>query len=250
MNPTVPGLPPGLRNVGPMGASAYANQPAQPLQQGAGGSVTGNGGFGSGGSIAGNGGFGDPTKSVANSQNGGTTQYATAPGSNQNVNTGFGQPGQTTGAGGPAQMINNLLTQPRPGGMPQGVGGGAMVMGGLAGVASTYKGHAIRRYNEQDEYQKWEFFYDTTSDYGSKTPNMVNTLNPNQQQTPGVNNTNVNTNSSFGGGFGGSNSGFGGSNSGFGGNSGNLGNNNSGFGNTNGGFGGTNRPNTPVSPTR
>lgn len=242
MNPTVPGLPPGMRNVGPMGASAYANQPAQPLQ-GAGGSVSGNGGFGSSGSISGNGGFGDPTRSVANSQSG-TTQYATAPGSNQSANTGFGQPGQSTGGAGPAQMINNLLTQPRPGGMPQGVGGGAMVMGGLAGVASTYKGHAIRRYNEQDEYQKWEFFYDTTQDYGSRTPNMVNTLNPNQQQTPGMNNTNVNTGSSFG-------SGFGGNSNSFGGNSGNFGNS-TGFGNNNsGGFGGTTQvPNTPVSPTR
>ncbi len=59
-------------------------------------------------------------------------------------------------------MINSLLTSPRPGGAPGTAlpGMGGSVVGGLAGVASTHKGHGIRRYADQDEYQKWEFYYD------------------------------------------------------------------------------------------
>lgn len=55
-------------------------------------------------------------------------------------------------------LINNLLTTPRQ--APTGVGqqpttGG----GGLAGVASTHKGAAIKSYGDRTKYQEWEFIF-------------------------------------------------------------------------------------------
>jgi hypothetical protein len=231
LNRAVPGLPPGLKNVGTTGsASSFSTNQNNPGSSAPGGSVSGNGGYGSG-SISGNGGFPDPTRAgnQTNSQTQGqaTTPYPTAPGSNMNINTGFGNPGQTTGGASPAQMINNLLTSPRPGGAPQGVGGAVgMVVGGLAGVASTYKGHGIRHYNDQEEYQKWEFFYDAGKEYGNQ--NVPNLNQQQQQQTGGMNNSNLGQGSGFGqnstgtGTFGGSGTGtFGGSGTGtFGGSTG------------------------------
>jgi hypothetical protein len=102
------------------------------------------------------------------------------------VPTGFGNPGQQTG---PAQMINNLLTQPRPGGAPGGVntpGMGGSIVGGLAGVASNFKGRGIKRVNEQEEYQKWEFYYDFGQEMrGANTGIGANAIQlQNQGQTP------------------------------------------------------------------
>jgi len=59
-----------------------------------------------------------------NSRTGGVSPYPVAPGSN-GMPPGYGQPGMTPGQPGqPNQaigMINNILTTPRPGGMPTGV---------------------------------------------------------------------------------------------------------------------------------
>jgi hypothetical protein len=207
------------------------------------GSISGNGGYGNV-STTPNGGYPNPTLAgnQVNSQTQGqaSTPYPTAPGSNSNYNTGFGNPGNQTS---PTQMINNLLTSPRPGGMPAGAGApgmGGMVIGGVAGVASTRKGHGVKRYNEQDEYQKWEFYYDATSDMrGVNTlPNNGQPVNNNGNQPT----TGATPNGPFGGPpgggtFGGSPPGgstggaFGGStNSGFG--SGNIGSGNLGSGST------------------
>ena len=215
----LPGMPSGQRGVtAPGGIRPVANSSPS-------GSVSGNGGFGS--SIAGNGGFGNqaaptlppqgttPTGSAGgfggppvnsgggfgapvNSQfpgaNGaGTSPYSTAPGSNLNPNSGFGNPAANTNGfsgpqqGSPAAMINNLLTSPRPGGAPPAVGGmGGTTVGGLAGVASTYRGHGIKRYGDQDEYQKWEFYYDFGQEMSggvqgqNGAANSANPQNPNQ----------------------------------------------------------------------
>ena len=177
------------------------------------GSISGNGGYGS---ISGNGGYGttntttpapnqprqpslpgqpgQPMQAGVNGMMGqsnvpgamGTgfqSPYPTNPGSNQ-ANTGnFGQPGNSAAA---ANMINGLLTSPRPGGPPPGVMGGPVgnIGGGLAGVASTYKGKGVKRYNDQEDYDKWEFYYDLSKELAAATTGAANAAQQ-QQQPPG-----------------------------------------------------------------
>jgi hypothetical protein len=90
-----------------------------------------------------------------------------------------------------AAMIRDLLTRPRPGGMPGGAPSGmmGMNMNGVAGVASTFEGPAIKLYNERDKYNEWEFLYDLSQDRkraGGMTPGMSggvgNTAGGNTQQ--------------------------------------------------------------------
>ena len=89
-----------------------------------------------------------------------------------------------------AGLIQNLLTQPRPGGAPgTPVAGNQQqtIGGGIAGVATTYKGVGIKVYNDQSEYPKWEFVYDMSKD-PSITGGVTTGLqqpNQNQNQTQG-----------------------------------------------------------------
>jgi predicted lipid-binding transport protein (Tim44 family) len=60
-------------------------------------------------------------------------------------------------------MIQDLLTTPRPGGMqglPGAAAGGAMIPGGIAGVATTLEAEGIMVFNERTKYNEWEFLYD------------------------------------------------------------------------------------------
>ena len=72
---------------------------------------------------------------------------------------GFG--GGAPGANNQAMtLINNLLTQPRQ--PPAGIGPAGQQPtngGGLAGVASTYKGATIKEYGDRTKYQEWEFVF-------------------------------------------------------------------------------------------
>jgi hypothetical protein len=107
--------------------------------------------------------------------------------------------GQTTGgaAGSAAtaqQLIQGILTSPRPGGAPGtaatgGVGG--VQGGGIAGFASKFEGEGIKVYNEQPEIQKWEFVYDMSKDPmvngGQQAPvPQQNNLNGQPGSTPGT----------------------------------------------------------------
>ena len=96
-----------------------------------------------------------------------------APGSGQSP---FPQPGYqpvpTEPAKNPAlQLIRDLLTKPRPGGL-SGVQqqqqaptlAGQIMGGGIAGVASTAEGESIMVYNERTKYNEWEFIYDFRKD--------------------------------------------------------------------------------------
>ena len=101
-------------------------------------------------------GAGFPPGVPANSQNyGGTPAYPTAPGSNGPA-PAFQQPGMKTNPqaqNAAAQMIGQLLTQPRPGGMPQANSSGVAVGGsGIAGFASTADQDSIIVYNDQSNY--------------------------------------------------------------------------------------------------
>jgi len=143
--------------------------------------------------------------------------YSTAPGANgstlppaqgglqgtlQGQNTGV-LPGQQSGGAngtpaGAAQLIQGILTSPRPGGAPGtpiGSSAGQVQGGGIAGFASKYEGDAIKVYNDQTEYQKWEFVYDMSKDTmitGAQQaipqpagPNSTNGLGGSTTTTPG-----------------------------------------------------------------
>jgi hypothetical protein len=110
----------------------------------------------------------------------------------QNGQNTPGLPGQLQPPNSAANLINQILTTPRPGGLNgmQGVGGplgttsqagtsltttpatnssttapGQQVVGaGLAGVASKREQEGIKTYNDRKKYNEWEFVYDVTKD--------------------------------------------------------------------------------------
>jgi hypothetical protein len=176
--PQIPGQP-GI--TGPSGMAGRPNAPV-PQQQAAGSSYLGSGSsyLGGGGANQPGGvimapnlvpaqqgmpGAGFPPGMPANSQNfGGAPAYPTQPGAN-GPTPGLGaQPGFNTSPqaqNAAAQMIGQILTQPRPGGMPQVNSGGLAIGGsGIAGFASTSEQDSIIVYNEQTNYALWEFIYD------------------------------------------------------------------------------------------
>ena len=109
-----------------------------------------------------------------NSQTGGVSPnpyYSTQPGAQGSFAPPFPQPGTSPTSGtnnnAATDVIRNLLTTPRPGGLagtaPAGIGG-QQIGGGLAGVASNSERGGIKIYNDQDQYNKWEFVYDFSKD--------------------------------------------------------------------------------------
>jgi hypothetical protein len=71
-----------------------------------------------------------------------------------------------------ANLIQGLLTQPRPGGM-QGLPGqsGLIMGGGIAGIASKAEGESIMVYADHSDYGEWEFIYDPTKFITPANPN-------------------------------------------------------------------------------
>ena len=74
---------------------------------------------------------------------------------------------------GAAQLINRLLTSPRPGGMAGAMRGQQQVAAaataqvferGIAGVASKSEDVGVRVYNGKEAYNEWEFVYDYRKD--------------------------------------------------------------------------------------
>lgn len=115
---------------------------------------------------------GQPGPAV-NSQTGSVSPYQTGAGSNGNP-PGFPQPGTTAGqSNSAADMIRNILTTPRPGGMPQSNPGSQTIGGGIAGVATTAEGEGVKVYNEHSLYQEWEFIYDQTKQKQIPNPNAT-----------------------------------------------------------------------------
>ena len=101
-----------------------------------------------------------------NSQTGGVsaTPYPTTPGANGSAPP-FPQPGATNqGANAAQNMISQILSAPRPGGAPVGTtattGGGLVIGGGIAGVASKADQVGIMVYNDRTNYKEWEFIFD------------------------------------------------------------------------------------------
>jgi hypothetical protein len=101
-----------------------------------------------------------------NSQTGGVSPspYPTTAGAN-GMPPGFPQPGTNPQGSNAAQnMIQNILSSPRPGGMPttSGSSGGLTIGGGIAGVASKADAEGIMVYNDHTNYKEWEFIFDPT----------------------------------------------------------------------------------------
>jgi len=125
-------------------------------------------------------------------------------------------PFQSTPNGPPASaanLINQILTTPRPGGLnglagtdpssaggaagfggaagsntgtPIGQGaGGQTIGGGIGGFASKLEQEGIKTYNDQTSYDKWEFVYDMSKDRtrggGAAVPQQNNPQQPGQQ---------------------------------------------------------------------
>ncbi|MGI8990353.1 MAG: hypothetical protein ACR2I2_12345, partial [Bryobacteraceae bacterium] len=148
-----------------------------------------------------------------NSQTGGVsptpypTPYSTQPGAQGSTTPPFPQPGlqpSQPGQNAAADVIRNLLTTPRPGGLPGaqiGTGnvGGLQIGGGIAGVASTAEREGIKIYNEQTEYNKWEFVYDFSKDRANGP--VVGVAAPGANQ-PGLNGPGLNGPGLTGPGFG------------------------------------------------
>lgn len=165
--PGMPGMPPpnpgvqgGLQNPP---AGAYPGMPGAPVNSQNGGGFVGTGGsfVGGGGSVG-----SQPNNPTGTSPiyAGQQPPYPTAPGSNGNP-PGFPNPGNTPGGpqnGQALNMINNILTSPRPGGLAGvqsqaagGFGGGA----GIAGVASNLDADSIMTYADHTNYSEWEFVF-------------------------------------------------------------------------------------------
>jgi hypothetical protein len=155
-----------------MNAPGSASNPGNSMVGGGSSFVGGGGSFVGGGAVTGSqpanpGQSGYPGQTLpgqpgpaVNSQMGGASPYPMQPGSN-GMPPGFPQPGTTTGqSNAAADMIRNILTTPRPGGMPQGNAGGQSFGGGIAGVASTAEGEGVKVYNDRTLYQEWEFIFD------------------------------------------------------------------------------------------
>ncbi len=120
-----------------------------------------------------------PVTSPGFNQNPGFNQgqggFNQSPGFNQNSGLsnppagGFGNQGQS-GASPAAQMIQQMLTQPRqtPANM-MAAGMNTSGLGpGIAGVATNFKGPAIKVYEERRKYQEWEFVYDPRKEAAKK----------------------------------------------------------------------------------
>ena len=122
-----------------------------------------------------------------NSNNPGGSPYPAGPGSNGNPPF-FPQPGGAPGAPlSPQQLIGNILTQPRPGGMPQVTSnGGATIGGGMAGVASKLDADAIMVCGDHTNYAEWEFVFDPSKWRGPADPRkaLVGTPAGSNQNSP------------------------------------------------------------------
>jgi hypothetical protein len=86
------------------------------------------------------------------------------------------------------QAVNNAIMNPNPQAGANGLGtAGGMTTGGIAGVASMYKGTSIKIYGERQKYQEWEFIFSMNNQQNGAGQNR-NPLQPGQNGlTPGQN---------------------------------------------------------------
>jgi hypothetical protein len=128
------------------------------------------------------------------------------------------------------QLIQGILTGGRTA-TPSAFNNQSSYGGGIAGVATKYKGPSIKIYNDRQKYQEWEFVYDPKKDKAlmqgmpaANAPNAGGLSNSSSSGSSSFGSSSSGNTSSFGSGS--SSSGFGSSNS----SSFGSGNSSSGFG--------------------
>jgi type II secretory pathway pseudopilin PulG len=155
--------PPGLTGVQQPGLPAPSNAPVSgnPASTGSSAYITGGYGIGSSPTVPGPG--ANPTGQAPNPPFGSSSPPAPAFGaSSQPAPAAIVQqpsvinPQAQSAA---AAMIQQILTQPRPGGMPTAQ---AVMGSGIAGVASKADADSIMVYNTHTNYSGWEFIFDFT----------------------------------------------------------------------------------------
>lgn len=132
-------------------------------------------------------------------------------------------PNQANNPQNPAlNAVQNSIFSARPGGFGGSSSSTSLGTGnspgggiGIAGVATKYKGPAIKVVNERKKYQEWEFVYDMKKDKsllgaaGVNALNGQNTQQQGQQGSPGFSSFGNNSQNSSGSSFGSSGSSFG-----------------------------------------
>jgi hypothetical protein len=120
---------------------------------------------------------------------GGQAGFGTTPGNaGQIAGQTTGTPGslppgfqtQANVPAGAANLINQILTTPRPGGLNgttstlgTPVGGqpqGQVIGGGIGGVASKVERKGIKVYNDRTDYNEWEFVFDLSKEMRNALP--------------------------------------------------------------------------------
>jgi hypothetical protein len=119
------------------------------------------------------------TGAVINSQNGGV-QNTPLPAQQPAGLTGMSPGNSVATQNAATTAINNMLTNPNPQAGANGLGtAGGMTTGGIAGVASNYKGTSIKIYKTRQKYQEWEFIFSLNDQQNGAGQNK-NPLQPGQ----------------------------------------------------------------------
>lgn len=169
--------PPGLYPAAPVNSQQGGQMPIQ-VQQIQQQGQQGQNAFGSTSAFGGSSAFGTPSSAAQpnpaaqQGRSGGPIAFGGIVGGGSG---GSAQPGQPNNAA--LEAIRNSLMNPRPGGMPSGLGaaaGSGTVFGaGLAGVASKKDGDSIKVYKDRTNYKEWEFVFDQRAEQ-QKQANQVN----------------------------------------------------------------------------
>jgi hypothetical protein len=196
-----PGMPPGVMRPGtfpggtpgsPFQPPTQTGLPGQPGQAQPGAAQPGatsgsSSSFGGGPAFGGTAFSGSSTGASTSSGQQAQPQYPNMPGQQQpQVGMTPGQPGQSNPA---LQMIQQIISNPRPqgqSGFQSGGVGGQQLGGGIAGVASKKDAEGIRVYKERTNYKEWEFLYDPKEEAKNQAGKQgIPGQNTNNQNLPG-----------------------------------------------------------------
>jgi hypothetical protein len=146
--------------------------------------------------------IGGSSSSTSSATTSGTSSSGGSASVGSSASAGFQQPGSTTGttqSSAAMSLIQNILTTPRPGGMPTSNAAmqGMQLGPGIAGVASTAEGEGVLIYNEHTNFEEWEFIYDPTKEKRIPNP-AAGTVGTSASQSGSSSGSSSQSTSSFG----------------------------------------------------